>query len=882
VFVATGDCGSSDGTSGVSTDYPASDPSAVAVGGTYLSVSGSGVYESEVGWGGNSSGASSPGCQNQGGSGGGFSPFPRPYWQAGVGVPSSPSTRGVPDVSADASNGVTIVQFNDEESVGGTSLATPIWAGFAALADQFVGHDLGQLDPAVYTVLRGSNYSTDFHDVTSGNNGYSAGTGWDPVTGVGTPIVGLLVKDLGKQSLSPSDLRVLLYTNRTSGPTPLLVRFAVAPSGGSGTYPLEGVYFGDGTSALTTDGVVTHTFARAGVYTTVAFVADSSGNLSSSIPVAIVVGGGGSLDVTLTPSTLIPTVGAGVTFTATVHGGSAPYGYVYSFGDGTFLNLSGSATVVHAFEIAGGFCADVIANDSATPVDGARSSPVAIAVGGAPAPVCSNATAPLTITADATPTVRDAPADFPSLFQVNGGASDPTEMLSSSDPYVGACGCTIFRSPGTYSVVLTVTDVIGDRATNETNVTVAPPLVGTFSSTSTYGIAPLTVQFGVTLGGGYLVNANDTTWNFGDGARATGAVVEHTYTTPGFYSATGDSSDRGHGNASEGFLIDVLPTESAGVPALSATFAPAVNLSSGTTVHFGATTTYLDGSSAPAQLFWTLGEGGTAWGTSTTQTYYAGASGLSPYLYATVTADWSDGATSTDATLATPQLLASESGGFTPAANGLEFTATGQPSAGPPGLLWTGTGEVTAPGGGALNWSFGDGGSATGVTTTHPFLTTGNYSVNASASDSWGDLGWASFGVQVGPAAIPAFSVGGGPSSESGQAPLSVTFTADATGGAVPYTYAWSTGDGGSNSSASFVHTYTLPGSFNSSVTVRDRLGASVVLNWTILVGASPTPSKSQSSSSLVIYVILGGVVAALAVATGAIWARRRDPPTTP
>ncbi len=78
VFVATGDCGAADGTSSVSTDYPASDPSAVAVGGTYLSVSSSGVYEGETGWSGNSSGQTAPGCQNQGGSGGGFSPFPRP------------------------------------------------------------------------------------------------------------------------------------------------------------------------------------------------------------------------------------------------------------------------------------------------------------------------------------------------------------------------------------------------------------------------------------------------------------------------------------------------------------------------------------------------------------------------------------------------------------------------------------------------------------------------------------------------------------------------------------------------------------------------------------------------------------------------------------
>ncbi|MCI4373598.1 MAG: hypothetical protein L3K02_08165, partial [Thermoplasmata archaeon] len=448
VFVATGDCGSSDGTSGVSTDYPSSDPSAVAVGGTFLSVSDSGVYQGEVAWSGNSSGRSAPGCQNQGGSGGGYSPFPRPYWQAGTGVPVSPATRGVPDVAADASNGVTIMQGGGLTGVGGTSLATPIWAGFAAIADQYAGHALGQLDPIVYSILRGSNYSTDFHDITSGSNGYSATTGWDPVTGVGTPIVGQMLKDLSAPARSGSSLRVLLYSNSTYGPTPLTVRFGVAPSGGTAPYPLEGVYFGDGTSDLASGGVVTHTFAKAGVYAAVGFAADSSGNLSASDPVAVVAGGGGPLDVSLTPSTTTPAVGAGVTFTTSVHGGAAPYSYVYSFGDGTFLNLSSASTTVHAFGAVGGFCAAVVAGDSSNPENGARSAPVGIAVGGAATPVCSNASAPLSVTAEASPGLRDAPADFPSLFQVIGGGTGgvgTTERIASSDPYVTACQCTIFR-----------------------------------------------------------------------------------------------------------------------------------------------------------------------------------------------------------------------------------------------------------------------------------------------------------------------------------------------------------------------------------------------------------------------------------------------------
>jgi PKD repeat protein len=882
VFVATGDCGASDGTSRVSTNYPSSDPSAVAVGGTYLTVSSSGVYEDEIGWSGNSSGSSSPGCQNQGGSGGGYSPFPRPYWQAGSGVPASPATRGVPDVAADASNGVTIMQGGGEESVGGTSLATPIWAGFAAIANQYADHDLGELNPAVYAILRSTNYSTDFHDITGGDNGYQAGTGWDPVTGIGSPIVGQLVKDLARPTLSDSSLGVLLYSNRSYGPTPLVVRFAVAPSGGSGSYPLEGVYFGDGTSQLASGGVVSHTFSHAGVYSAVAFVADSSGNISSSVPVAIVVGGGGPLNVTLTPSTSTPGGDATVTFLTGVQGGTAPYRYVYSFGDGTFLNLSSAATVGHAYGFAGGYCAAVIAEDSANPADGARSAPVSIAVGGASAPVCSNASAPLTVSADASPGVRDAPADFPSLFQVDGGVAGATETLSSSDPYVAVCGCTIFRAPGTYRVSLTATDLIGDQASNETNVTVAAPLNATFSATPTQGPAPLTIQFRVVVSGGYLANANETRWNFGDGTGATGAGVEHTYSTPGFYSATGDATDRGQGNSSEGYLIDVLPPGSPSPAALTATFAPAVNLSSGTTVHFFARTELSNGSSAPANLSWDLGENGTAWGATAEQTYYDEGPGALDYLYATLTADWTGDAPSTEATLVSPQLFASEAGGFVPAANALHLTAAGQPSSGPPGLLWSAAARLVAPGTGFVNWSFGDGNGATGLTTNHTFLSTGLYTATASASDSWGDTAYVPFGVQVGPAVLPALSVGGGPSTESGIAPLRVTFEANATGGALPYSFAWQTGDGGTNSTASFLYTYTVPGTYTARLTVRDGGGGSVELNWSILVGAVSKGSTGGGSSPLVVYVLIGGVVAALAIVAAVTWGRRRAPPPTP
>jgi subtilase family serine protease len=88
--------------------------------------------------------------------------------------------------------------------IGGTSLSCPQWAGLVAVADQLNGGGLGLINPALYKVAANpTRYAADFHDITLGNNttdpsvpGYSASTGWDPVTGLGTPDAALLLPDL--------------------------------------------------------------------------------------------------------------------------------------------------------------------------------------------------------------------------------------------------------------------------------------------------------------------------------------------------------------------------------------------------------------------------------------------------------------------------------------------------------------------------------------------------------------------------------------------------------------------------------------------------------------------------------------------------------------
>ena len=186
----------------------ASDPLVLSSGGTSLTAShATGAWTSETAWG---LASGNPG--NQGGSfqasGGGFSQlFARPAYQAGI--PGIGSTRGVPDVSADASDrtGVAVVfrsgTGNTVQSHGGTSASAPIWAALMTLADQYSGRHLGFVNPAIYQIARNPHYHQAFHDITTGNNtaqfpptaitGYQAAPGWDPVTGWGSPNAQILI-----------------------------------------------------------------------------------------------------------------------------------------------------------------------------------------------------------------------------------------------------------------------------------------------------------------------------------------------------------------------------------------------------------------------------------------------------------------------------------------------------------------------------------------------------------------------------------------------------------------------------------------------------------------------------------------------------------------
>lgn len=192
----------SSGDNGTGVSYPAASPYVLAVGGTTLTVDTYGNYQGETAW---------------SGSGGGISTEETwPESQSGLPIPLTNNMRGVPDVAynADPETGFSVYNSVPSEQgkgwavVGGTSAGAPQWAAIVAVANSELHKQLGKnlggnLNNLLYAAANPATgrYLENFNDVSSGANGdcqniCSADTGYDFVTGLGSPELGSLVNDL--------------------------------------------------------------------------------------------------------------------------------------------------------------------------------------------------------------------------------------------------------------------------------------------------------------------------------------------------------------------------------------------------------------------------------------------------------------------------------------------------------------------------------------------------------------------------------------------------------------------------------------------------------------------------------------------------------------
>jgi kumamolisin len=201
MFTATGDAGAFDcersnfSERSATVGFPPDSPWNVAVGGTVLSVRQDGSYLQETGW-------QDP--LTNGGGGGGINPIdPRPPWQAGPGINPASAKRGLPDVSAAAGINSPWAIYVDGQlrGVWGTSAATPFWAASMLLVQQYLEQNkegpLCFAAPLLYRLASTRQPYPAFHDVVlGGNRYYSATRGWDYATGLGSPDVWNLGRDI--------------------------------------------------------------------------------------------------------------------------------------------------------------------------------------------------------------------------------------------------------------------------------------------------------------------------------------------------------------------------------------------------------------------------------------------------------------------------------------------------------------------------------------------------------------------------------------------------------------------------------------------------------------------------------------------------------------
>ncbi len=297
--------------------WPADDANVVSVGGTDLvTASAAGPWSSETAW---------------TDSGGGISPdkIAIPAYQQLSGVINSTNKgsttyRNGPDVSANAN--FTFYTCADQTTClaneyGGTSFAAPMWAGYIALVNQQLAQNgkgpIGFLNPTIYAENITSEYSTDFHDVTSGTSGsYSATTGFDLVTGWGSPNGQGLINTLAGSttttpgytlSSSPSAVSVLQGSSGSSTITSsvtggfssaIALSASGVPSGVTAVFSPTSIT-GAGTSSLTL--TVASTVA-AGTYTITVTGTSGSTTETTTVSLTVTAPGSGTFAISVSPS----------------------------------------------------------------------------------------------------------------------------------------------------------------------------------------------------------------------------------------------------------------------------------------------------------------------------------------------------------------------------------------------------------------------------------------------------------------------------------------------------------------------------------------------------------------------------------------------------
>src|SRR5213594_4120036 len=313
-------------------------------------------------------------------------------------------------------------------------------------------------------------------------------------------------------------------------------------------------------------------------------------------------------------------------------------------------------------------------------------------------------------------------------------------------------------------------------------------------------------------------------WTLSDGGISTGPTVTHSFGSPGTYDATCTVTDvlLGIGTATKSVVISPLPSVAASVDHDLA--AP------GTVLTFSASPSGGDGSFS---YEWTFDDGSSGSGAPATHAYTAAGS-----YQATVTATDGNGGTASSSTSVT--------------ISNIGVTAGVSPTSGDATTVFTFTASASGGSGSpySFSWAFGDGTTGTGSPASHSYSAGGSYSPAVTATDSLGGTKVTqtqTVSVTAPPAPLGASVSAPRQAADVGQ---SVSFTCSATGGAAPYSYDWTFGDGNTGSGPAVNHVYQSAGAMTVTCTATDSASASAAASKSVDVSPSPSVAAHANPSA--------------------------------
>src|SRR5436189_164578 len=387
-----------------------------------------------------------------------------------------------------------------------------------------------------------------------------------------------------------------------------------------------------------------------------------------------------------------------------------------------------------------------------------------------------------------------------------GGAGAIVCSWTFGDTTTGS-GCLTthtYAATGSFTANVTAIDGLGVTATSSVSLTVNVKLSVTVAASP--NPAEVGSAIGFTAHATSGVGVATCNWTFGDGTTGTGCITTHAYASQGTFTASVTAAD----------IVNVTATTNISVTvnaklAVTSVASPRPT-EVGRAVSFTSTPA---GGVGTVACSWAFGDTTTGSGCLTTHAYAATGS-----FTANVTAIDGLGVTATSSVSLTVNAK-------------LTVTVAASPNPAEVGSTIGFTAHTTSGVGAATcNWTFGDGATGTGCTTTHTYASQGTFTAGVTATDTVNVTATTNISVTVN----AKLAVTGNASPNLTEVGALVDFIAPTTGGVGTATCSWNFGDGSAANTCSASHTYTRAGRFNATVTATDTLSVSVLVSVSVAV----------------------------------------------